>query len=274
MSEVIPLPISSLQHDSQSSALAIPVDIVPAILYEPVALGIKRAHALNIQTPEDYKAAGELVNMLKKFDTSIKTRALDLGRPFREQAAAITAEGEKFRAPIEPAYKLAAAKMKAYNDAELAKVAAAEEAQRQERIKAEQAAQALADTKARLEREALAAEQAAAKKLENATSEKAKEKAIADLQAAQAKLAEAEALPDPSSIPFIPQAPLPTVTAAKGVKMSKRVNGLWVDKTKIPAAYLEVNEALVKKHILDGVIAQGQYGVKFTIEEFIAGTGR
>ncbi len=281
--EVIQLPSGELLPEGAGNALSIPVVIIPAVYTEPVKLGIQRAYNLVVNSPESYKEMAEVVNTLKKTDSFLKDHVLALGRPLREAAANITKQGDDFRAPIAPAYAAGSQKMLTYKKEEDAKIAAAAEAQRQERVRQEQELQRIADEKAKKEREALAAEEAATKKLAEAKTEKAKEKAIADIQTAQANLAEAAAMPEPSSIPFIPQAPLPTATTAKGVKMTRSVTLHSTDVTKLPAAYLTVNEALLKRHILDGVLpgqSAGKVGpgsatgATFTISEHIGGTGR
>lgn len=272
--EVITLPELLSREEGQSTALAIPVEIVPAIYAEPVTLGIQRAYKLEVTDEASYKVMAEVVNMLKKFDSTIKGHTLALGRPFRDRAAMITAEGDKFRAPIAPAYQVASNKMLAWKKLDDARIAAIAEAQCQERLKIEAQQQALADAKAKLEREALAAEEAAAKKIENAKTDKAREKAIAEGIEAQKLREQAAAIPEPSAIPFVAQAPLPTAATARGVKTVKSAVLHSTDVTKLPAVYLLVNEALLKRHILDGAVTKATPGVSFSIEEKITGIGR
>ncbi len=270
--DVIPLPPSGeLLPEGAGNALSIPVVIIPAVYTEPVKLGIQRAYDLVVNSPESYKEMAEVVNTLKKTDSFLKDHVLALGRPLREAAANITKQGDDFRAPIAPAYAAGSQKMLTYKKEEDAKIAAAAEAQRLERVKAEAEIQRQADEKARLEREALAAQEAAAKKIENAKTEKAREKAIAEGVAAQAALAAAEAIPAPTQIPFIPQAALPTATTAKGVSVPKRVILDSTDVTKLPAIYLLPNEVLIKKHLADGIKIPGAV---FHFEDYIKASGK
>ena len=155
-----------------------------------------------------------------------------------------------------------------------ARIAAAVEAQRQERIKIEQEQQRIQAEKARLEREAEAKEQAAVKKALEATTAASREKALKAVEAAQTLRAAAEAIPEPSTIPFIAQEPVPVAVVAKGTKPTRTPIIDKTDVTKLPAIYLTVNEALLKKHILDGAVTIDTPGVTFHIEHGIAATGR
>ncbi len=264
-------PESDLLPAGPGGTLAIPVEVVSESYVEPLRIGLERAYALTVTSPDDYKKAAELLNMLTKFDSTIKENVLALGRPFREAAANITTRGEKYREPIAPAKKVVGDKMLAWKREEDAKIAAAAEVARLARVAAEAEIQRQLDEKARLEREALAAEEAAAKKLENAKTDKAREKAIADAVAAQAKVAAAAAIPAPTVLPFVAQAPLPTATTAKGASPSKRVVLDSVDVTKLPAVYLLANEVLIKKHLADDVSIPGAV---FHLEDYIKPTGR
>lgn len=279
-SEIIPLPPSTLFPASEgNSALAIPVNIVPAVYAEPLKLGLERAHAFVITDADSYRDACDLFNMLNKFDKTIEELFLGAGRPFRERAKMITDEGTAYRAPIAPAKISIQAKIKKYKADEDAKIAAALEAQRQEALRVEAERQAAEAERLRLENEAKAKEELAARKLENADTMSAAQlrKAIKEGEEAQALRAQAAAIPAPSSIPFVAQDPVPVATKAKGVKMIKKVVlrlPLDFDPRKLPAAYLEINETKLKKAISDGLVEQGQFGVFFSIEEDLAPTGR
>lgn len=259
------------EEAGSGSALAIPVFTVPAVYEDPIKLAVKRAMLMEITTAEDYKAAAENVNMLGKFKKFIKEHALALGRPLRDRAAKITADGDKYIDELQPAYDIQAKRMLVWKLADDAKIAAAAEAQRLERVRLEQEAHQREVERQRLLAEANAKEELAAKGIEAGATKEDIDKAVADGKEAQALLAQAAAIPEPSSIPFIPQAPLPQATTAKGVKMDKRVILDSADVTKLPAAYLVVNEVLLKKHLKDGLSVPG---CTFHFEEFISGTGR
>lgn len=273
--DVIPLGSGSeIVPSVESNALAIPVEVVPQIYIEAVARGLERAKVLVVNSLETYQEAAILANNLKKFDSTIKAHILTLGRPFRDRSDKITEEGNKFRAPLDPAYKLTTEKMLTWKKADDARIAAAVEEQRKAQLAAEQERQRQESEKQRLELEAKAREEMAAKKIENATTSKQLENAIAAGEEAQALREKAEAMPV-SSVPFVAQqVEIPRAVVAKGVKLTRKAVLHKVEKHKLSEIYLEVNETLLKKHILDGVITAATPGVVFTIEEGIAGTGR
>lgn len=253
------------------SALAIPVFTLPAIYEDPIKLAIQRALTMEIKTAEDYKAAAENLNMLGKFTTFIKDSVTALRRPLKERADKISADGKVFLDQLDPAYLTQSKRMTTYKLEEDAKIKAAAEAQRLERVRLEQEAHQREVERQRLLAEANAKEELAAKAIEAAKTTGQVDKAVKAGEEAQALLAQAAAIPEPSAIPFIVQAPLPQATTAKGVKMDKRVILDSTDVTKLPAAYLVVNEVLLKKHLKDGLSVPG---CTFHFEEYIAGTGR
>lgn len=273
--EVIHLPKSSVLPEGAAPgmALAIPVNIVPAIYTDGVKRGVERAHAFVITTAADYQEAAALMNNLKKFDSTIKALVLEAGRPLRETAAKVTEEGNAFRAPLMPAYELMQGKMATWKRAEDARIAEALRKQQEEQRAAEQARRDAELEKERLLNEAKVKEEAAARKMEEAAasgSAKKMENAIKAGEAAQLLAAQAAAIPV-SSIPFVPATEVPRETKAKGVKETRTVVIHSTDVTKLPAAYLLPNETLLKKHLADGINIPG---VVFVIQEGISATGR
>ncbi len=104
-------------------------------------------------------------------------------------------------------------------------------------------------------------------------------KRLADQAAAQLVAAEQEAAA-PLAIVTEP-AIIPTITKAKGTKFKKVVELLGTDKAKLSLTYLEIDEAKLKKHILDGALGDTTpnviteaLGVKYVIREVATGTGR
>ena len=119
--------------------------------------------------------------------------------------------------------------------------------------------------------------------------------AAADARAEQARLAaedaqrQADALEqEAAAAALVAAAPvaaapvfIPELTKAKGTKFKRVPTILTTDKAKLSLTYLEVDEALLKRHILDGalgavtpgVIIEGP-GVKYVSHEVATGTGR
>ena len=102
----------------------------------------------------------------------------------------------------------------------------------------------------------------------------------AEAEAAGKLLAQAEA---EAAAPLLVTEPviLPTLTKAKGTTFKKTVELLATDKAQLAPTYLDVNEALLKRHILEGalgpvalnVITEAA-GAKFVVREVAKGTGR
>ncbi len=270
----------STQQQNQGR-LAIPLVIVPDNVAQ-LATGIsKEALALKVNTVEDFKKAGEYLNQLGRTRTFIDKHTLDLGAPFRAENERIRAEGKRYIDIIKPA-ELALGKEVAAYDRVQREAAAKAEAERRrladEARKKQEEARIAEENKQRALEEAALRQAAAAQQVETAQTDEEFKAAAEAFDAGLAKEQEAQAV-------IVAPVPLEVLNAAKevdipqvykptGARMKKTVVILSSDVSKIPATYLLVDEAKVKRHILDGTITAATPGVTFRIDETFAGTGR
>lgn len=145
---------------------------------ERVGSQLEWARTLAIATPDDYTEAAEALKGIKSLTKEIESCFGPLKQKASEAHKSIVAEEKKQLAPLVEAESLCKRKMLGYQD-EQRRIAEAE----QRRL------QAIADEKARKEREALEAKAAAAKKPET-----------------QAKYAEAAAAVAPAPVVYVPTA--------------------------------------------------------------------
>jgi hypothetical protein len=135
------------------------------------------------------------------------------------------------------------------------------------RVEAEQAAERAKALQ--LAQEAEARKEAAAKAVEKASTPAQFDKAATAFDVAIARdLESTELLISAGS------APMPEEAKAKGSKGKDKVMDLrLVDISKLPLAYHMMDEAKVRKHILDGVL-DASHGISYRIEKGFSATGR
>lgn len=247
-------PIQTIQLPGNSELLLTP----SAELMKPVAVvnpntalaaqgAIREAVLLEkIETPEQFKQGTNLQNRLGKLRKLIKDDALAKGRPYRDQAAEFSEKAKTYTDIIEQMEQAVGALLIDYRKRE--------EAERQRKL--EEARQLEAEARRRQEEAAAKVEAA---KTEGEFKEAAKDfddgLAAAELAKEQADLA-------------------PRLTTAKGVKAVRSVELLHVDKENIPRAFLVVDEAKLKKAILEDLVTKEHAWVQFRISETMKGTGR
>lgn len=250
------------------------VEVASQAIVEAASRGIKVAEELVVDSQEAYIKGTEHFNNLAKFSKSIKNKALEAGRPYRDYSDQIMDEAkDKLLNPLSGAstsLELKLMKYKKDQDAERARVIAEQHERQRKELEAQRAAQA---EKQRIENEAKAKEEMAAKRMEKAQTPTQLNNAIAAGEAAQALREEAEAVP----VPFVEALPVlaaPAELKGKGVKMKLTPVIDGYDLALLPVTYHELNESKAKKHILDGTITVNTPGIKFHIEEGLSGTGR
>lgn len=312
--EVIPLPASSLLTKKDlilipEAALAQPIQILSSAMVEAHERAIARGNAIIITDEPSFAAAAEYLNNLTKFSTSIKKSVDGAITGPMSLVDRIKAEGKRFLDPLASFKTLTAQKMADYKTDQDAKRAAAIEAQRQQTERELKERQAKEVERQKLEAQAKAKETQALAQLDSAKTDKAfnagAEKFDASLALKdQAAAVEVPALPrDFSSKLASPAASAPVLEAAvdegteapamaapaasapveiiipkevkaKGVTFRDEAEILSHDLAKLPIRYHLLNEALLKKHILEGVITVETPGVVFKIKQVPRGTGR
>lgn len=288
------------------------VQVIPATTREFIETAIRRACTLEVTTDAELAQAAECLNSLTKGISTVEEAVTEARRPVLAFAAALTETAAPLKEGAKDAKDILGGKIKLYRDQQEAKRQAALAEQR--RLEAEAKAKAEAEAQARAKAAAEAAAKAEAAKREqerlkweaeererlaaegimagNKTADQveANAKALAqaselDKQAEQARLdaEEAEYLSQEAAAHAAAPVVLAPVAApvvlapakVKGVKTKRVVDGLEFDVAKLPAVYLECNEALLKRHILDGAVDLKTPGVKaFQIVELVTGTGR
>ncbi len=264
-----------LTRGDQSSVLAIPVEIIPAIYRESAKRGLERFQTMKVENAGEYAEMATLVNGLQKLDSTAERLALDAGRPFRDEGARCTKVGTDFRTPLADTRKKGLAMMKAWKDEDDARIAKEIREQQEAQLKEEEARRKAEAERKALEQLATAKEEQAAKKIETAVTPKQLEKAIALGEAAQEvrqKAVELEA--KESLVPFASTAQISGPVKAKGVADKTVITFLQWDVAKLDTAFLLCDEKKLRKAILDGLVKPGAPGVIFTLGTKLKATGR
>jgi len=266
---------------TQTPALAIPANIITEENANLIMGLVREAKALKISDAEAFRGGSERLNQLGRSRKFIKDAVAARREPFNKVLDDITAMGAPFINGILEAESALNKELVAYD-----------RIQREERAKAEQERQRLAELarqqqeaakraeaqRLQLEEEAKRRQEAAAAKVQEATTEEEFNKAAEAFDTGLAKDAQAAAL-------LIPQVPVevlakpgdvvvPLVAKAKGAKLSRVAVIESTDPELLARTYLVPDEAKIKRHILDGTITAKTPGVKFRIEEKFSGTGR
>lgn len=241
------------------------------------ALGcIKRATSSQITSPEQLQLATETLNNLQRVGKLMEEAAVGAGRPYREEAQRLRDSVKEILKAVSDAKEVLGKEILRYRKAEQE----AREAALREKARLE-AEEARAREEARLKAEALAKEAAqrqavAEQKLDSAKTEKQFDQAAAGFNrglelGGQAVLYQAQAaLPVPA-----PAVVVPTVTKVSGIRTRTTAVILSYDLSKMPVAYLQLNEKELKADLVKGKVKLGQIpDLVFTLQEEISGTGR
>lgn len=252
-----PLPPAELVDNP--TRLTVPVEVVPAVVAESVALASKRAAEMVVDSPKAYAEAGELFQNAGALATSIDEKSLADARPFREVADQIRADAKPFIAAAKAAKDMIGGKMMTYKRQ-------IEEEQARQRREAELQRQREEAEKRRLELEAEERRKEATKELKAATTEDQFEAGAAAFKKSIDVAAEAAAVVAPVAAPTPPAPKL----VAKGVKTRREAVIDSIDKAKLNVTYLTLDEKKIKAHILDGTITTETPGVRFHIVETLS----
>ncbi len=98
------------------SLLARPVVVINADNMKAMQGDIAQALSVEVKDADQFKSAAHLLNFMGKVAKLTKEKALELGRPFRDESAAITAKAEEALAPYRAAYSHLQDAMKVYSD--------------------------------------------------------------------------------------------------------------------------------------------------------------
>ena len=249
-----------LQASNTDGALARPIDVIPAVMREYAEGLTAHAKALTINSAEDFKAAGEVLNNITKTHSALNRRRLDLARQYDEARDANVNNVAKPVLTALDASKAAVGKlMEVWDRHEREERARIEKEKEQQRLKAEQ-----------LRIEAEARQAAAAAKVEAAKTEGQFKKAADAFD--RGVQVDAEAMEMEMAALAVPT---PALTEAKGVKARMVVAELVItDLAALPLVYHLADEAKIKKAILAEIITKDTPGVKFTLAKQFGGTGR
>lgn len=294
--------------------MLLPLQVVSGTMLEYMETAMKRALTCEVTNDDELAVAAEIRNNMAKGRKHLKESVTNARRPIIAFADSISASVASLDENLAGSDMVIAEKIKLYTDEreaarqrilaeqrrveeEARRKAAAEQAERDRAARERAAAlEAARREEERLaweaqERERLAAEAimagkrtqetvtdnsaalaAAAEVERQATEARLKREALEAADAEACRLA-AQQLYAPE--PVVMQAAPAALGKVKGMKTKRVVEGLAYDVAKLPAAYLEVNEVMLKKHILDGAVTLSTPGVKaFQVAEILVTSGR
>lgn len=236
MTEIIYTPIPEL---------AKPVTIITELETRSLENRLIDAGLIEITNNQQKKEAAEIMGALNNLSRLFKDRALELGRPFREEAERISLEAK----PSIDRAKEAAEK--------LGKAIKSFEQQEETRL-AQEAAEV-----ARLEAKVLQDKKDAEGKLINAKSAEEMEAArVQFLQAESTKKQLAEVKPEGEKI------------KVKGLRTVRKPEIISVEISKAPLNFLVPDEVKIKKAILAGLIEPDAPWIKFRVTETYTSSGK
>ena len=294
--------------------MLMPLQVVSGTMLEYMETAMKRAVVCDVTNDEELAVAAEIRNNMAKGRKHLKESVTNARRPVIAFADSISASVATLDANLGDSDGVIADKIKLYTDereaarqailAEQRRIEQArlnqEAAERRVREQAAAAAQAKAEA-ARREQERLAWEAQERERLaaEAIMNGKRNAKTVADNSAALAQAAEVERQAEQARLaaeqaeqeaaeaqrlaeqqvivaPVVMQAAPAALGKVKGMKSKRVVEGLLYNVADgLPAIYLQVDEVLLKKHILDGAVTLSTPGVKaFQIAEILVTSGR
>lgn len=290
------------------SRLAEPVTILSDAMIEAYGKAVGRGTLIEVTDQASFDAAAEYLNNLTKFETMIKKSLAEKKAPASSWIDRVKALGDKLLDPLAGFKKSTNEKMSAWKakvDRDRAAAIAAQQAETQrllaentrkeaERLKLEAQAksketEALAqlDTAkndrqfnagaAKFDASLALKAQAAEVVVPALPKDHASAQAAAVAPALAGSTAEGLGAPEP---PAPAAAPAPTLipdavkTKGRGVKLKETAEILDFDLAKLPIRYHKLDEALLRKHILERVVTIETPGVTFKITEDFGGTGR
>lgn len=290
------------------AALAQPVVLLSDAMIEAYSKAVGRGAAIEVTDQASFDAAAEYLNNLTKFEGLIKKSLTSAKAPATSWIDRVKAMGDKLLDPLAGFKKSTNEKMAAWKAKVDRERAEAIEAQRRETERIRKENEAKEAERVKLEAQAKAKETEALAQLDTAKNDRqfnagaAKFDKALELKA-QAEAVEVPALPkdhasaaptpapalagsaaDGLGAPEAPAAPAPgpapTVIPeavrlkGRGVRTKQNAEILSFDLAKLPIRYHKLDEALLRKHILEGVITVETPGVVFRIYEDFSGTGR
>ena len=294
--------------------MLLPLQVVSGTMLEYIEVAMKRALTCEVTNDAELAVAADIRNNMAKGSKHIKEAVTNARRPILAFADTINASVADLSQNLVDVDGVIVGKIKLYTDErekarqkaldELRRIETArlnqEAAERRVREQAAAAAAAKAEA-ARREQERLAWEAQERERLaaEAIMSGARTQETVTDNSAALARAAEVERQAEAARLaaeqaeqeaaeaqrmaaePVVLAAAEPVVLVqaalgkVKGMKTKRVVEGLAYDKAKLPLVYMEVDEALLKKHILEKAVTMETPGIKaFQIAEIIVTSGR